>query len=51
MDDHPPANVQDTLNSATHVVIPVNVRNGVFVGVMRVADLASAMEGDFIECY
>ena len=48
VDDHPPANVQDTLNSATHVVIPV-VRNGVFVGVMRVADLASAMEGDFIE--
>ena len=31
VDDQPPANVQDTLNSATHVVIPV-VRNGVFVG-------------------
>jgi len=46
IDDQPPTNVQDALTSATHVVIPA-VRNGVFVGVMRVADLASALEGDF----
>ena len=46
MDDQPPANVQDTLNSATHVVIPWS-GTGCLWGVMRVADLASAMEGDF----